>query len=93
MRFGFDRGKSKGLAVGVADPAPDGTPEFVREAFAGTSILTQGITDLNPYHHEPRLMHDKHIIRDGETPQATVSTGSVNFSEPLVVDHPISPDE
>lgn len=76
IRIAYDHGKPQDLRVG-ADPAPAGTQLFLQQAFQGTSIQSRGITDRNPLHPEPKLMHSKYIVRD----EAMVWTGSTNLTD------------
>ncbi len=80
IKIAYDHGKARTSGIGV-DPAPVGTALFLEQAFAGTSVQTKGITDRNPLHIEPRLMHDKYLIRDGATPDAAIWTGSLNITD------------
>jgi phosphatidylserine/phosphatidylglycerophosphate/cardiolipin synthase-like enzyme len=63
-----------------ADPAPDGTNEFVTTQagfdakVARKAITTEGI---DPQHH---IMHQKYILRDARTPNASLWMGSANFT-------------
>ncbi len=79
-RIAYDHGKGNASLAGV-DPAPTGTSTFLTTTFAGTPVQCKSITDRNPQHLEPRLMHDKYIIRDGATPNGTVWTGSLNIAD------------
>ena len=76
IKIAYDHGKPQDFRVG-ADPAPTGTQLFLQQAFQGTSVQLRGITDRNPLHPEPRLMHSKYIVRD----EAAVWTGSVNLTD------------
>ncbi len=76
VQIAFDQGKQIRLPPG-ADPAPPGSERFLQQAFAGTAVQYRGITDRNPMHQEPKLMHSKYLVRDG----AAVWTGSVNLTE------------
>jgi phosphatidylserine/phosphatidylglycerophosphate/cardiolipin synthase-like enzyme len=76
IKIAYDHGKPQGFRAG-ADPAPTGTQLFLQQAFQGTSIQIRGITDRNPLHLEPKLMHSKYIIRD----ETLVWTGSVNLTD------------
>ncbi len=79
IRIAFDQGKTR--AGRLSSPAPAGTDAFLAQAFAGTGIQICPVTDRNPMHIEPRLMHSKYLIRDGATPNAAVWTGSVNLTD------------
>jgi phosphatidylserine/phosphatidylglycerophosphate/cardiolipin synthase-like enzyme len=76
IKIAYDHGKPQDFRTG-ADPAPTGTQLFLQQAFQGTSIQSRGITDRNPLHPEPRLMHNKYIVRD----ETSVWTGSVNLTD------------
>ena len=76
VEIAYDHGKPQSFRTG-ADPAATGTRLFLEKAFQGTSIQSRGITDRNPLHPEPRLMHSKYIIRD----ETAVWTGSVNLTD------------
>lgn len=80
IKIAYDHGKTKGTGIG-ADPAEPGTAEFLAASFGGTTIAAKGITDRNPLHIGPRLMHSKYIIRDAGTTGAAVLTGSTNFTD------------
>src|SRR5262245_44141300 len=67
VRLVYDAGKPTGPVVRAGgDPAPPGTSAFVKKL--GPSIASKPITGGDP--HQPRLMHHKYIIRDGQTSQA-----------------------
>jgi phosphatidylserine/phosphatidylglycerophosphate/cardiolipin synthase-like enzyme len=55
------------------DPAPKGTKEFLAEAFKD-NVEIKSITGS-------KLMHDKYIIRDANTTDAALWTGSANFTD------------
>jgi phosphatidylserine/phosphatidylglycerophosphate/cardiolipin synthase-like enzyme len=63
-----------------ADPAPDGTNEFVesKQRFV-PAVARKGITAeaIDPQHH---IMHQKYILRDALTNQASILMGSANFT-------------
>ncbi|MGB8644930.1 MAG: phospholipase D-like domain-containing protein [Anaerolineae bacterium] len=80
VQIAYDHGKANAGEAGV-DPAPIGTAAFLTRAFAGAGVECRSITDRNPQHPAPRLMHDKYIIRDGEMPNAAIWTGSVNLTD------------
>jgi phosphatidylserine/phosphatidylglycerophosphate/cardiolipin synthase-like enzyme len=62
-----------------ADPAPDGTDKFVESERFEARVARKGITTVavDPQHH---IMHQKYILRDARTPQASVLMGSTNFT-------------
>jgi phosphatidylserine/phosphatidylglycerophosphate/cardiolipin synthase-like enzyme len=80
VKIVYDQGKANSSGVG-ADPAQVGTEQFLATHLAGTYVKTRGVTDRNPDHIDPRLMHNKYIIRDAGMPNATVLTGSTNFTD------------
>jgi phosphatidylserine/phosphatidylglycerophosphate/cardiolipin synthase-like enzyme len=80
VNIAFDAGKPNPEASG-GDPAPGGTAAFLQHAFDGTPVRTRAVTDLNPIHGDPRLMHNKYVVRDGQTAAAAVWTGSLNFTD------------
>ncbi len=55
------------------DPAPKGTKDFLAEEFKD-NVEIKSITGS-------KLMHDKYIIRDVNTPDAALWTGSANFTD------------
>ena len=62
-----------------SDPAPDGTNKFMESRrfhpkVARKAISTEGI---DPQHH---IMHQKYILRDARTPDASLLMGSANFT-------------
>lgn len=61
------------IAVG-GDPAPNGTQDFLTKAFADSKVQIKGIVGS-------KLMHNKYIVRDANTPKAVVWTGSTNFTD------------
>src|ERR1700712_511608 len=80
VRIGYDVGKPAGamaaeFAALEADPAPEGTAQWVTEHFGGTAVQIKGIAAA------PQLMHSKYVVRDAATPDAAVWTGSVNFTD------------
>jgi phosphatidylserine/phosphatidylglycerophosphate/cardiolipin synthase-like enzyme len=79
VQIAFDHGKpaSGGDAFETfgADPAPKGTFDWLQRAFGGTQVQTQAIDAGR------QLMHDKYIVRDANTPGATLWTGSTNFTD------------
>jgi len=76
IRIAYDHGKPQGFRPD-ADPAPTGTQAFLQQAFKDSKVQSRAITDLNPIHADPKLMHSKYIVRDG----MTLWTGSVNLTE------------
>src|SRR5262249_538681 len=60
-----------------ADPAPTGTAKFV--SAIGDGVQVKPITGADP--QLPRLMHQKYVIRDGQTASGAVWTGSTNFTD------------
>jgi phosphatidylserine/phosphatidylglycerophosphate/cardiolipin synthase-like enzyme len=80
IKIAYDQGKARASGVGIS-PAPTGTDLFLTRALQGTRVETKSITDRNPMHFDPRLMHNKYIIRDAGTPNAAVLTGSTNFTD------------
>ncbi|HEY3290200.1 MAG TPA: phosphatidylserine/phosphatidylglycerophosphate/cardiolipin synthase family protein [Anaerolineae bacterium] len=80
VKIAFDMGKPGAEAAG-ADLAPEGTGDELAHTFQGTSVQIKAVTDLNPEHGDPRLMHNKYIIRDGQLPSAAVWTGSANWTD------------
>jgi phosphatidylserine/phosphatidylglycerophosphate/cardiolipin synthase-like enzyme len=78
VRLVYDAGKPTGAVVRPGgDPAPPGTSAFVKKL--GSGIASKPITGGDG--QQPRLMHHKYIIRDGQTPQAALWTGSMNWTE------------
>jgi phosphatidylserine/phosphatidylglycerophosphate/cardiolipin synthase-like enzyme len=73
------------------DPAPKGTHAAMQEHFAGASVQTKAVLTIpasvadKPVKTEPiagsHLMHSKYIIRDTHTSQASIWTGSTNFTD------------
>jgi phosphatidylserine/phosphatidylglycerophosphate/cardiolipin synthase-like enzyme len=74
VRIAFDAGHADPTQVG-ADPAPNGTEAFLRQAFGPDTGV-----QLKPIHGE-KLMHNKYVIRDGPTRAAALWTGSVNLTD------------
>lgn len=66
-----------------SDPAPDGTNQFVEDPHRfDKRVARKGITDIqtegiDPQHH---IMHQKYILRDALTPNASLLMGSANFT-------------
>ncbi len=80
VRIGYDAGKpaagtAADFAALQADPAPEGTADWVQEHFSGTDVDIKGITA------SPQLMHSKYVLRDAATSAAAVWTGSTNFTD------------
>src|ERR1700712_3881523 len=80
VRIGYDLGKPADATAGdfaalEADPAPEGTAQWVTEHFGGTAVQIKGIAAA------PQLMHSKYVVRDAATADAAVWTGSVNFTD------------
>lgn len=80
VRIGFDAGKparasSATFAMWEADPAPVGTAQWVSDRFSATLVRTRPIVGGH------QLMHNKYIVRDADTEQAVVWTGSTNFTD------------
>ena len=80
VKIAFDMGKPGAAAAG-GDPAPEGTGDELRRVFAGTPVQVKAVTDMHPEHGDPRLMHNKYIIRDGASESAAVWTGSANWTD------------
>jgi phosphatidylserine/phosphatidylglycerophosphate/cardiolipin synthase-like enzyme len=86
VRIGYDKDQedhSPGtiddfLGAG-ADPAPNGTNEFVESGRFDAMVARKGITTegIDPQHH---IMHQKYILRDALTAKASVLMGSANFT-------------
>lgn len=77
----FDQGKPATDGVGLktfallgSDPAPTGTGDFLKSCFEGTAVQVRGISGS-------KLMHSKYIVRDGNTADAAVWTGSTNLTD------------
>src|SRR6266702_3105188 len=63
IRLVYDAGKPTGPVVRAGgDPAPPGTSAFVKKL--GQRIASKPISGGDP--QQPRLMHHKYIIRDGQ---------------------------
>ena len=80
VRIGYDLGKPNNATAAdftklEADPAPEGTPEWVTEHFGDTEVQIRGIIAA------PQLMHSKYVVRDAATADAAVWTGSTNFTD------------
>ena len=80
VRVGYDVGKpadatAAEFAALEADPAPEGTAQWVTEHFGATAVQIKGIAAA------PQLMHSKYVVRDAATADAAVWTGSVNFTD------------
>ncbi len=73
------------------DPAPKGTHIAMHKHFAKTKVQTKAVLTIpsavanEPVGTEPiagsHLMHNKYIVRDANTSQATVLMGSANFTD------------
>ncbi len=73
------------------DPAPKGTHQKMTELAAKSKVQTKPILTIpaaianDPVNTEPiagsHLMHSKYVVRDTHTTQATVLTGSTNFTD------------
>jgi phosphatidylserine/phosphatidylglycerophosphate/cardiolipin synthase-like enzyme len=79
VRIVFDHGKPDAKTMvpfldNGSDPAPKGTKGFLEGLFNGTEVQIESIAGS-------KLMHNKYIIRDVNTPEATVLTGSSNFTD------------
>jgi phosphatidylserine/phosphatidylglycerophosphate/cardiolipin synthase-like enzyme len=74
VRIAYDAGKPHtAFPACGADPAPPGTPDFIRRL--GDGIASKPITGGDP--HMPKLMHHKYVVRDG----AALWTGSTNWTD------------
>jgi phosphatidylserine/phosphatidylglycerophosphate/cardiolipin synthase-like enzyme len=74
VRVAFDAGHADPHQVG-ADPAPEGTEAFLRQALGPESRI-----QFKPIHGE-KLMHNKYVVRDGPTKDAALWTGSANLTD------------
>jgi len=81
VRIAFDQGKAA-VAAGIqtfealgGDPAPVGTKAYLEQAFADSEVK---LFPIDPGSH---IMHNKYIVRDIGTPDATVWMGSANFTD------------
>jgi phosphatidylserine/phosphatidylglycerophosphate/cardiolipin synthase-like enzyme len=87
VRIAYDRDQDQKVPGTIdyfisagADPAPDGTNEFVESKRRfDPRVARKGITTVgvDPQHH---IMHQKYILRDARTPTASVLMGSTNFT-------------
>lgn len=78
VRIVYDAGKPVDAAApNRGDPAPPGTADFLRRL--GGNIPVKPVTGGDPL--QPKLMHQKYIVRDAATPQAAVWTGSTNWTD------------
>jgi phosphatidylserine/phosphatidylglycerophosphate/cardiolipin synthase-like enzyme len=78
VRIAYDAGKPNvPFQKAGADPAPTGTAKFV--SAIGDGVQVKPITGADPL--LPRLMHQKYVIRDGQTASGAVWTGSTNFTD------------
>jgi phosphatidylserine/phosphatidylglycerophosphate/cardiolipin synthase-like enzyme len=79
VKIAFDHGKPDTktlepfLELG-ADPAPKGTKAFLEQVFQDSKVQIESIAGS-------KLMHNKYIIRDVNTPTANLWTGSANFTD------------
>jgi phosphatidylserine/phosphatidylglycerophosphate/cardiolipin synthase-like enzyme len=67
----YDQGKTS--SFDGTDPAPQGTADFL------TTLAKDGVL-LRPI-HDRHIMHQKYVIRDGDSEHGTIWTGSANFTE------------
>jgi len=79
VQIAFDHGKpdAKTFAPFIefgGDPAPKGTKAFLEEVFGGSKVQIESIAGS-------KLMHNKYVIRDVNTSEATLWTGSANFTD------------
>ncbi|MEH2103468.1 MAG: phosphatidylserine/phosphatidylglycerophosphate/cardiolipin synthase family protein [Nostoc sp.] len=79
VRIAFDHGKPETKTVDPfiasgSDPAPKGTKAFLESVFEGTQVEIKSIAGS-------KLMHNKYVIRDVNTSEATLWTGSANFTD------------
>jgi phosphatidylserine/phosphatidylglycerophosphate/cardiolipin synthase-like enzyme len=79
VRIAFDHGKPETKTVDAfiasgSDPAPKGTKAFLESVFEGTQVEIKSIAGS-------KLMHNKYVIRDVNTSEATLWTGSANFTD------------
>src|ERR1700730_8956948 len=63
VRIVYDAGKQSNPAALGADPAPPGTAAFMKRIDG--KVQSKAIT--GGHLHQPRLMHHKYIVRDGNT--------------------------
>jgi len=80
VRIGYDAGKpaagtAADFAALQADPAPEGTTDWVQQHLTGTGV------DIKAIAAAPQLRHSKYVLRDAATPAAAVWTGSTNFTD------------
>ena len=77
VKIAYDASKpdtAVGFLSAAADPAPVGTEQFLRTAFEGSNVKMKAIRGQ-------KLMHNKYVIKDGNTSGAAVWTGSTNFTD------------
>jgi phosphatidylserine/phosphatidylglycerophosphate/cardiolipin synthase-like enzyme len=79
VKIAFDHGKPDAQNVDPfldsgSDPAPKGTKGFLETVFGGTKVEIESIAGS-------KLMHNKYVIRDVNTPTAAVLMGSANFTD------------
>ncbi len=78
VRIVYDAGKPHfSFQQASADPAPPGTAQFIKSL--GGGISARAITGGDP--KLPKLMHHKYIIRDGQSANGAIWTGSTNFTD------------
>lgn len=79
VKIAFDHGKpdaknADAFIDPASDPAPKGTKGFLEGLFNGTKVQIESIAGT-------KLMHNKYVIRDINTPKAAVWMGSANFTD------------
>ncbi len=79
VQIAFDHGKPDAKTFEPfmkfgADPAPKGTKAFLEEVFQGSKVQIESIAGS-------KLMHNKYIVRDVNTREAALWTGSANFTD------------
>lgn len=74
VRIAFDHTRTARKTQLGSDPAPRGTQAFIEEVFAGSRVQVRPITGSH-------LMHNKYLIRDGNTAEGAVWTGSANWTD------------
>ena len=79
VRIAFDHGKpdaktAEPFLENGSDPAPKGTKAFLEGLFNGTKVQIESIAGS-------KLMHNKYVICDVNTPQASIWMGSANFTD------------
>src|SRR5215471_7081574 len=78
VRIAFDHTRAARKTQLGSDPAPRGTQAFIEEVFAGSRVQVRPITGSH-------LMHNKYLIRDGNTAEGAVWTGSANWTDDGIV--------